>query len=125
MPDNFKLLIIDDSDVILDILKRFLIQKNYDVSTALNGLEGIQLFNAQPALFDLVITDMVMPDISGVGVISILKKERPDIPIIAITGYGPHAEILASEANADIILEKPIDLSVLNQHIISLITKAQ
>ncbi len=122
MPDKIKLLIIDDSDVILDILKRFLEQKQYEVFTAANGLEGIKRFKTDTSHFDLVITDIVMPDISGVGVISILKKERPDMPIIAITGYGPHAEILAAEANADIILEKPINLNVLNKHIMSLLT---
>ena len=107
MAKKSKLLIIDDSEVIVEMLYQFLKTKNY----------------ADPDGFDLVITDIVMPNISGVGVISILKNKRPDLPIIAITGFGEHPEALAAEAHADVVLEKPIDLNVLDDHISSLIKR--
>lgn len=125
MANGHKLLIIDDSDVILEILEQFLINKGYNITTAPNGFDGIRLFNKDFNYFDLVITDIVMPDISGIGVISILKDKRPNIPIIAITGFGPNTESLAAEANADIILEKPLDLNILNELIIELINKVK
>jgi DNA-binding response OmpR family regulator len=123
MTRSFKLLIIDDSEVIVEMLYQFLKSKSYDIVSASNGLDGIKLFNADPDGIDLVITDIVMPNISGVGVISILKNKRPDLPIIAITGFGEHPEALAAEAHADVVLEKPIDLKILDAHIASLIDK--
>lgn len=123
MVKQSKLLIIDDSDVIVEMLYQFLKSKNYELLTASNGLDGIKIFNSDADGFDLVITDIVMPNISGVGVISILKNKRPDLPIIAITGFGEHPESLAAEAHADVVLEKPIDLNVLNHHISNLINK--
>jgi DNA-binding NtrC family response regulator len=122
MPKIYKLLIIDDSDVILEMLDQFLTIKNYKIESATNGLDAVKLFDAAPDSFDLVITDIVMPNISGVGVISILKNRNPDLPIIAITGFGEHPEALASEAHADIVLEKPIDLNTLNEHIKKLLS---
>ncbi len=123
MEKQSKLLIIDDSDVIVEMLYQFLKSKNYELFSASNGLDGIKIFNSDIQGFDLVITDIVMPNISGVGVISILKNKRPDLPIIAITGFGEHPESLAAEAHADVVLEKPIDLNILNQHISDLIAR--
>lgn len=123
MAKSLKLLIIDDNEVILEILESFLSLQKYDLVTASTGFEGINLFNEDVDSFDLVITDLIMPDISGVGVIAMLKKKRPDIPIIAITGYGKHPELLATEAKANIVLEKPINLKMLNKHIINLADK--
>ncbi len=125
MTESLKLLIIDDNEVILEILDSFLSLQKYDLVTASTGFEGINLFNADVDSFDLVITDLIMPDISGVGVITMLKKKRPDIPIIAITGYGKHPELLATEAKADVVLEKPINLKMLNNYIISLVDKVK
>ncbi|UCF90818.1 MAG: response regulator [Desulfobacterales bacterium] len=123
MNKPYKLLIIDDSKEIVAGLQSFLKNKNYDVVTASDGLEGLKLFEAENQGFDLVITDLVMPYISGVGVISIIKKNYPDIPIIAITGWGEHPEALATEAQADLVLEKPFDLSKLQKLITELLAK--
>lgn len=123
MANKYKLLIIDDSEVIVEMLYQFLKSKNYELVSASNGLDGIKLFNADPDGFDLVITDIVMPNISGVGVISILKNKRPELPIIAITGFGEHPEALAAEAHADVVLEKPIDLNILDKHINALVSR--
>jgi DNA-binding NtrC family response regulator len=64
-----------------------------------------------------------MPDISGVGVISIVKKKYPSIPVIAITGWGEHPEALATEADADLVLEKPFELSDLDKSVSDLLAK--
>ena len=123
MEKAHKLLIIDDSQEILVALNKYLKKKSFDVVTATDGLEGIKLLKTEQDGFDLVITDLVMPYVSGVGVISILKKEFPGTPVVAITGWGEHPEALAIEANADLVLEKPFDLEELEQSISLLLAK--
>ena len=111
MNNASKLLIIDDNKEILDALYDFLSKKKYNIVAASNGLEGLKLIENQKQAFDLVITDLIMPDISGVALISIIKKKYPDTRVIAITGWGEHPEALATEAEADHVLEKPFELS--------------
>ena len=114
MVNPYKLLVIDDNKEILTALNDFLSKKNYDVVSASDGLDGLKLLETEKQGFDLVITDLIMPNISGVGLISIIKKKFPDIRVIAITGWGEHPEALATEAQADRVLEKPFDLSELD-----------
>ena len=114
MDKPYKLLIIDDNKEILSALSDFLRKKKYDVVSASDGLDGLKFLETEKQIFDLVITDLVMPNISGVGLISIIKNKFPDIPVIAITGWGEHPEALAIEAKADEILEKPFELSELD-----------
>ncbi|RPJ82033.1 MAG: response regulator [Deltaproteobacteria bacterium] len=121
MQKKYKILIIDDSEEILNTYNKFFTKKNYSVITASNGLDGLKILQTEPNDFDLIITDIVMPNISGVGIISIVKKKFPEILIIAITGWGEHPEMLASEAEADLVLEKPIDLMELDKRITDLI----
>jgi DNA-binding response OmpR family regulator len=123
MSDNYKLLVIDDSQEILLALDSYFKKKKYQVVTAADGLEAIKLLKAEPGGFDLVVTDLVMPYVSGVGVISILKKEFPGTPVVAITGWGEHPEALALEANADLVLEKPFDLEELDKSITNLLSR--
>jgi DNA-binding NtrC family response regulator len=117
-----KLLVIDDSEQIVDILTRFLSQK-YDVITAYKGLDGLKAFEAQGGNIDLVITDLVMPEISGIGVISMIKKRYPGTPVIAITGRGKHPVALAMEADADVVLNKPLEFVDLDHHVTELLVK--
>ena len=95
MNNPYRLLIIDDNKEILTALTDFLSKKKYDVVSASDGLDGLKLLETEQQGFDLVITDLVMPNISGVGLISIIKKKFPDLPVIAITGWGEHPEALA------------------------------
>ena len=113
MSNKIKILVIDDNQEILDGLKSYLGNKRYRVVTATDGLEGLKIIRENLDDFDLVITDIVMPNVSGIGIISIIKNKNPNIPIIAITGMGKHPEKLAKEAYADTILSKPFDLKEL------------
>lgn len=123
MKTPFKLLIIDDSEEILTALTNYFTQKKYDVVAAANGLDGLKHIESDDAYFDLIITDLVLPNISGVAIISIVKKKFPDTPVIAITGWGEHPESLAKEAHADIVLEKPFKLPELEQLVKKLLNR--
>ena len=122
MAEKPRILVIDDSKETVAGLYSFFNTK-YDVLTAENGLDGLKRFEENENRIDLVITDLVMPDISGVGVISIVKKKYPGIPVIAITGWGEHPEALATEAQADLVLEKPIELDKMDKFINDLLSK--
>ena len=119
---NKKLLIIDDDEPVLANLCHFLRDKKYDVTTASDGLEGLKLFENDQQGFDLVITDIVMPKISGISLISIIKKKFPDMPVIAITGWGEYPGAFARESQADKVLSKPFELSELDKAIKELIS---
>ena len=122
MDHSLKILIIDDDEPVLANLCYFLRDKKYDVTTASDGLEGPELFENDQQGFDLVITDVVMPKISGTGLISMIKKKSPDTPIIAITGWGEYPEVFAAESKADKVLSKPFEFSELDRTINDLIS---
>jgi DNA-binding response OmpR family regulator len=116
------LLIIDDDEHVLTNLCYFLNNKNYDVTKASDGLEGLRLFENDRQGFDLIITDIVMPKISGMSLISMIKKKSPDALVIAITGWGEYPGAFAIESQADKILSKPFELSELDKAINELIS---
>jgi len=114
---KYRLLIIDDNEEILISLKNFLSKKNYHVISASSGLDALKLFEAATDDFDLVITDLVMPNISGVAITAIIKKRNQGMPVIAITGYGEQPEALAREVHADLVMGKPFKLDELEKAI--------
>jgi len=119
-----QILLVDDSKETVDGLKSFLDQK-YEVFTACNGLECLRVLEENEKKPDLVITDLVMPLISGVGLISLLKNQSPEIPIIAMTGWGKHPSELATEAKADMVLMKPFDLEDLDRSVSKLLPQGK
>jgi len=119
-----RLLIIEDNEEVLRSLKKYFTKKEYAVVTASNGLDGLKAYENDPQGFDLIITDLVMPNISGVAIISLVKKKSPETPVIAITGWGEHPEALATEAQADLVLEKPIELDKMDRFINELLGKS-
>lgn len=119
---SFKLLIIDDDQQVLDTLCVYLTDTKYNVVSACDGLEGLRLLETEQQGFDLVITDLVLPKISGNYLILKIKKEFPDTPVIAITGWGAYPAEHAIEAQADRVLEKPFDFSQLDKTIKELLS---
>jgi DNA-binding response OmpR family regulator len=85
-----RILIIDDEESALDLLRRILEQEGYEVVEAKNGQEGLEIFRKQR--FDLVVTDMVMPVKDGLKTILELRQEDPAVPVIAISGGGAIAK---------------------------------
>ncbi|SDT99767.1 response regulator [Desulfobacula phenolica] len=123
MADVKKLLIVDDNEDILSTFYDFFNSMGYEVETAVDGFAALKLIKSTSIVFNCLITDLVMPNISGVGLISIIKKEYPDIKVIAMTGYGDQPGALASEAKADIVLFKPVDLFKIENMVSRLINR--
>lgn len=83
-----RLLFIDDEEFQVDLGKQMLKRLGYQVVTSTNSLEALELFRANPNEFDLVITDMTMPKMTGAELARELLQIKPDIPIILCTGFS-------------------------------------
>jgi CheY-like chemotaxis protein len=83
-----RILLIDDEPDILDVARRMLEQLGYTVVTNAKSMEALALFQNDPSQFDLVITDMTMPFMTGDELAMELMRIRQDIPIIVCTGYS-------------------------------------
>lgn len=118
-----KILVIEDDPDVLSMIVKHLEHEGYSVVTAADGMEGLKKLKSND--YDLVITDIVMPYVSGTGVVSALKESKPHIPVVAITGYGEVPEAVAMEKKADLVLSKPVKMSELKGHISNLLNLAE
>jgi CheY-like chemotaxis protein len=83
-----RILIVDDEPSLANIAQTFFREQGYSVATATNGVQALELFKSDPHGFDLVITDMTMPAMTGDLLATELLKLRPGLPIILCTGYS-------------------------------------
>jgi CheY-like chemotaxis protein len=81
-----RILVIDDNDEIRELIREILEGAGFEVVEASNGDEGIKIFRSDPT--DLVITDMIMPEKEGLETMVELRREFPDVKIIAMSGDG-------------------------------------
>jgi len=99
-----RILIIDDDTTLRETMLMLLSEAGHGVVGAVDGLEGLQLFRAEPA--DLIITDLHMPS-GGLSTIKALRAEFPKLAIIAISGAGKSRLEMARALGADRTLMKP------------------
>jgi len=83
-----RILVIDDEAAIVRLCHQMLTNYGYQVTLQSSSLEALALFKSQPDDFDLVLTDMTMPDMNGDKLTAEMKKIRPDIPVILCSGYS-------------------------------------
>jgi len=111
---GLKILAIDDQKMILDLLESMLSTLGHNIELAESGEEGLKKFNEDS--FDLVITDLGMPDISGFEVSQRIKQARPEVPIVLITGWGSSfGEEELKKNGVDYLLAKPFRLEQLTE----------
>ncbi len=84
---NETILCIDDEQSIVKVVKRMLERLGYQVETRTDPLEALELFRSGPDRFDLVITDLTMPKMTGESIAKKIRNIRADIPVILTTGY--------------------------------------
>ncbi|MGD8285540.1 MAG: PAS domain S-box protein [Desulfobacterales bacterium] len=115
-------LMVDDEEMIIDVGTRMLNKLGYDVLSAVSGEEAIEVYNQNQHKIDLVILDMVMPQISGGEAFDRLRKLNPDVKVILSSGYsidGQATEILDRGCCA--FIQKPFNLQMLAQTIESVL----
>jgi CheY-like chemotaxis protein len=104
-----RILVVDDNDQMREMLRLLLESDGHEVSEAENGRRAVNQLKLEPV--DLVITDIIMPEMEGIDLIMTIRTIYPDVKIIAISGGGriaPHLCLkMADKLGADRILQKP------------------
>ncbi len=85
-----RILLVDDETALVKIGKQMLESLNYRVTTRTSSIEALELFKARADHFDLVISDMTMPNMTGDKLAREMMRIRPEIPVILCTGYSTH-----------------------------------
>jgi chemosensory pili system protein ChpA (sensor histidine kinase/response regulator) len=107
-----RILVAEDSDVVRESLRRVLEAHGYDVVTARDGAEALELARADPSGFDLVSTDVLMPHLDGYELARALRAQprHKDVPMIMVTSKAEHLDrVRGFDAGVDDYLVKPLD----------------
>jgi DNA-binding NtrC family response regulator len=104
--DKKKVLVVDDEQIVLDSVRKILSDGNYEVDSTLSGRQGIEWGTKRH--YDIVLTDIRMPDIGGMIVLRDVKRAKPSVPVVVITGYATvKSAVQAMKLGASDYLEKP------------------
>ena len=116
---QLNLLVIDDDPEMCNLLEKVLVREDYHVQTACRGDDALKLLRQKE--FDLIISDLKMPGLSGIELIRQAKAASPETPIILITAFGNvNAYIEVKEIGTYEFINKPIKM----QHLKRVIQKA-
>jgi DNA-binding response OmpR family regulator len=97
--------------IVRDILARMLIESGHMVVTCAVGLDGIRKFDKSKKAFDVVMSDISLPDISGFGVAKRIRKMSKKTPIVLIKGRDKELDIAQfKESGADIVISRPLSV---------------
>ncbi len=117
-----RILLVDDEQAVVEMEKKMLERLGYEVISRVSSIEALQAFRANFDKFDLVITDMTMPGISGDKLAAELIQIRPNIPILLCTGFSQNiAQDKADSIGIKGILMKPIVMKELAEKVKELI----
>jgi DNA-binding NtrC family response regulator len=104
-----RILIVEDRDSLRRMLERALSQEGYEVTAAADAQAGIRWVDERP--FDLVLTDLKLPDVSGLEVLAASRRAQPRVPVVVLTGFGTvGTAVEAMKLGAYDFLEKPLEI---------------
>jgi len=112
MNQNWKILVVDDEEIMRDLLKDYLEMSDYEVDVAENGQLALDMIVAQYESnpYSLVITDINMPVMGGIDLQKNIKNLYPELPVVFMTGYGVETVRKELEGHARGFLGKPFEL---------------
>ncbi len=119
-----RVLVIDDERIVVDSVRRILSAEGFDTEGALSAPEGLS--RALSEEWDLVMTDIRMPEIGGMRILRDIKRERPRLPVLIITGYATvQSAVGAMKLGAADYVEKPFTPELLAGAVKEALRKAQ
>lgn len=104
VPVPAQILLVDDNQIGLTARKTLLEEQGYSVTTATSGEAAVELFRRRP--FDIVITDFRMPGMNGIELIREIRGERPEVPIILLSGFVQPLGLNEQATGADAVVAK-------------------
>jgi len=117
------LLLVDDEPLLLRSNKAVLQELGYHIIKARDGKQGLEKFKKHQHDIDAIITDVVMPEMSGVDMVREIRALNRDMPVIFITGYNQdQIKLHTDELHNTMILAKPVRIPALSQHIKAILT---
>jgi PAS domain S-box-containing protein len=115
-----RLLVAEDEESVRNMLRSLLESKQYQLLLAQDGVAALEQYHQHQAEIQLVITDIMMPNMDGIALIRHLKGLNPDVKVLALSGVPAHAE-MALAVGADYFQTKPFDLETLLSQISALL----
>ncbi|MFP4562310.1 MAG: response regulator [Spirochaetia bacterium] len=119
-----RVMVIDDEKIVLDSIKRILEPEGFDVETYQKSTEGLEAASERKC--SILLTDIRMPEFSGMHILREMKKKAPEVPVILITGYSTvENAVQAMKIGAADYIEKPFDPDVLIAKVNEALSKSE
>jgi two-component system cell cycle sensor histidine kinase/response regulator CckA len=115
------LLLVDDDDAVRGLAAKYLATQGYHVVSAASGAEAVAIFEREPV--DLLVTDAVMPEMSGRELYRRLEAERPGLPVVYMSGFDPSTARVPEDEEHSVFLQKPYSLVKLGEAVRSLLSR--
>jgi signal transduction histidine kinase len=109
-----RILLVDDETDVRDALADMLVSSGHEVLTAASGEEALAIVDREPAL-DLILTDLVMPGMTGRDVATAAKARRPHVAVGLVTGWGEPVDTDRARYEIDFVVHKPVTLEMLRE----------
>ena len=116
-----KILLVDDNAVVRDMLVDLVGSLGYAADAASSGAEALALFDQNH--YDIVLTDLLMPGMSGWEVLAAVRQRNPRIPVVIITGTAPTVDDPRAAQPGVAVLRKPVDVKALDDTIKEKLTR--
>ncbi len=113
-----RILVVDDDEALLRLIRLALASEDFEVRTARDGLEGLEALEDHP--FDLIVLDLQMPRMSGESMYAELRARGHTLPVLILSAYG--AERARIQLRADAAMGKPFDVDLLIDRIRALLS---
>jgi CheY-like chemotaxis protein len=118
-----RILLVDDNAVVRDMLVDLVGSLGYTADAASGGAEALALFDR--GRYDIVLTDLLMPGMSGWEVLAAIRQRDPQMPVIIITGTTPAIGDPRAALPAVVVLRKPVDVTALDTMIKRMLARRQ
>jgi signal transduction histidine kinase/ActR/RegA family two-component response regulator len=110
------ILVVDDEESLVRLTEEVLASLGYEPVGCIGAHEALRIFRTDPSRFAAVLTDAIMPDMSGLELLAELRRLRPGLPAVLVSGYGgPDLKASAQSAGAQLVLTKPLAAADLAQ----------
>jgi len=120
------ILVVDDEESLVRLAEEVLASLGYEPVGCVGAHEALRVFRAAPERFDAVITDAIMPQMSGLELLAELRGVRRELPVMLVSGYGgPDLNAAASAAGAHAVLMKPLSAAELAQSLAQVLAAAR